>query len=67
MNGKNIRLGGYPVPLETDAKGRSTLFFLVPYPGACRDLASIGAQPPRNPVRRIIQMLDQSPRGLLAA
>ena len=35
MNGKNIRLGGYPVPLETDAKGRSTLFFLVPYPGAC--------------------------------
>lgn len=35
MDGKNIRIGGYPVPLETDAKGRSTLFFLVPYPGAC--------------------------------
>lgn len=35
MNGKHIRIGGYPVPLETDAKGRSTLFFLVPYPGAC--------------------------------
>ncbi|KPY38354.1 MULTISPECIES: DUF3299 domain-containing protein [Pseudomonas syringae group] len=35
MNGKSIRLGGYPVPLETDAKGHSTLFFLVPYPGAC--------------------------------
>ena len=35
MNGKTIRLGGYPVPLESDAKGRSTLFFLVPYPGAC--------------------------------
>ncbi|MCO8171073.1 DUF3299 domain-containing protein [Pseudomonas sp. 21LCFQ02] len=35
MNGKTIRLGGYPVPLETDAKGNSTLFFLVPYPGAC--------------------------------
>lgn len=35
MNGKDIRLGGYPVPLETDAKGHSTLFFLVPYPGAC--------------------------------
>ena len=35
MNGKQIRLGGYPVPLETDAKGNSTLFFLVPYPGAC--------------------------------
>uniref|UniRef100_UPI00356323C5 DUF3299 domain-containing protein n=1 Tax=Pseudomonas sp. TaxID=306 RepID=UPI00356323C5 len=29
------RLGGYPVPLETDAQGRSILFFLVPYPGAC--------------------------------
>ena len=35
MNGKTIRLGGYPVPLETDNAGRSTLFFLVPYPGAC--------------------------------
>ncbi|MDO9625012.1 MAG: DUF3299 domain-containing protein [Pseudomonas sp.] len=35
LDGKTIRLGGYPVPLETDAKGRSTLFFLVPYPGAC--------------------------------
>lgn len=35
MNGRTIRIGGYPVPLESDAKGRSTLFFLVPYPGAC--------------------------------
>ena len=35
FDGKPIRLGGYPVPLETDAQGRSTLFFLVPYPGAC--------------------------------
>ena len=35
LNGKPIRLGGYPVPLESDAKGNSTLFFLVPYPGAC--------------------------------
>jgi len=35
LDGKQLRLGGYPVPLETDAKGRSTLFFLVPYPGAC--------------------------------
>jgi hypothetical protein len=35
FDGKLIRLGGYPVPLETDAQGRSTLFFLVPYPGAC--------------------------------
>lgn len=35
LDGKPIRLGGYPVPLETDAQGRSILFFLVPYPGAC--------------------------------
>ncbi|MFG0720373.1 DUF3299 domain-containing protein [Pseudomonas sp. GLN_6] len=35
FDGKVIRLGGYPVPLETDSKGRSILFFLVPYPGAC--------------------------------
>ncbi|MGE8358676.1 DUF3299 domain-containing protein [Pseudomonas sp.] len=35
LDGKAIRLGGYPVPLETDNAGRSTLFFLVPYPGAC--------------------------------
>jgi hypothetical protein len=35
LDGKPVRLGGYPVPLETDAQGRSTLFFLVPYPGAC--------------------------------
>lgn len=35
LNGKALRLGGYPVPLETDSQGRSTLFFLVPYPGAC--------------------------------
>ncbi|MGE8495998.1 MAG: DUF3299 domain-containing protein [Pseudomonas sp.] len=35
LDGKSVRLGGYPVPLETDNVGRSTLFFLVPYPGAC--------------------------------
>ncbi len=35
LDGRQIRLGGYPVPLESDAAGRSTLFFLVPYPGAC--------------------------------
>lgn len=34
FDGKAVRLGGYPVPLETDSKGSSTLFFLVPYPGA---------------------------------
>lgn len=35
LDGKAIRLGGYPVPLETDASGNTTEFFLVPYPGAC--------------------------------
>lgn len=35
MDGRHIQLGGYPVPLETDAQGRYTSFFLVPWPGAC--------------------------------
>ncbi|MCW3149271.1 DUF3299 domain-containing protein [Stutzerimonas stutzeri] len=35
LDGRPVRLGGYPVPLESDEQGRSTLFFLVPYPGAC--------------------------------
>src|SRR3546814_13695908 len=29
LNGREIRLGGYPVPLESDARGRSTELFLV--------------------------------------
>ncbi|WP_095108648.1 DUF3299 domain-containing protein [Pseudomonas sp. Irchel 3E20] len=55
MNNKAIRLGGYPVPLETDAKGRSTLFFLVPYPGAC-----IHVPPP--PPNQLV--LVRYPKGL---
>ncbi|OZY58702.1 hypothetical protein CJF39_14945 [Pseudomonas lundensis] len=55
MNGKTIRLGGYPVPLESDAKGRSTLFFLVPYPGAC-----IHVPPP--PPNQLV--LVRYPKGL---
>ncbi|WP_426142446.1 DUF3299 domain-containing protein [Pseudomonas sp. DWP3-1-2] len=55
MNDKEIRLGGYPVPLETDAKGRSTLFFLVPYPGAC-----IHVPPP--PPNQLV--LVRYPKGL---
>ncbi|MEJ6655441.1 MAG: DUF3299 domain-containing protein [Pseudomonas sp.] len=35
MDGQDIELGGYPVPLETDEQGRYISFFLVPYPGAC--------------------------------
>ena len=55
MNDKHIRIGGYPVPLETDAKGRSTLFFLVPYPGAC-----IHVPPP--PPNQLV--LVRYPKGL---
>ena len=55
MNGKHIRLGGYPVPLESDAKGNSTLFFLVPYPGAC-----IHVPPP--PPNQLV--LVRYPKGL---
>lgn len=55
LDGKAIRLGGYPVPLESDAKGRSTLFFLVPYPGAC-----IHVPPP--PPNQIV--LVRYPKGI---
>lgn len=55
MNGKKIRLGGYPVPLESNAKGNSTLFFLVPYPGAC-----IHVPPP--PPNQLV--LVRYPKGL---
>ena len=55
LDGKTIRLGGYPVPLETNHEGRSTLFFLVPYPGALHprptaatESAGTGALPPRH-------------------
>lgn len=58
MNGRNIRIGGYPVPLEADAKGNSTLFFLVPYPGAC-----IHVPPP--PPNQLI--LVRYPKGLKLA
>jgi|TARA_B100001059_G_scaffold158591_1_gene158226 hypothetical protein len=34
-DGRSVRIGGYPVPLETDAEGRYLSFFLVPYAGAC--------------------------------
>lgn len=58
MNGRDIRIGGYPVPLEADAKGNSTLFFLVPYPGAC-----IHVPPP--PPNQLI--LVRYPKGLKLA
>lgn len=35
FDGREVRLGGYPVPLESTSDGRFHTFFLVPYPGAC--------------------------------
>src|SRR5690554_1119637 len=32
MHDRAIQIGGYPVPLDTDAQGRYTSFFLVDYP-----------------------------------
>ena len=55
LNGQSIRIGGYPVPLESDSRGRSTLFFLVPYPGACIHVPP----PPPNQI-----MLVRYPEGI---
>lgn len=55
LNGREIRLGGYPVPLESDGKGRSIVFFLVPYPGACIHLPP----PPPNQI-----VLVRYPKGI---
>ncbi len=35
LNGRKVKLTGYVVPLETDAEGRMTEFFFVPFYGAC--------------------------------
>lgn len=35
LNGAKIRIAGYLVPLETNANGIVSEFFLVPYMGAC--------------------------------
>ena len=36
MHDRQVQIGGYPVPLETDEQGRYISFFLVPWPGCCR-------------------------------
>lgn len=56
LDGKALRLGGYPVPLETTADGRFQTFFLVPYPGAC-----IHVPPP--PPNQIV--LVRYPKGVV--
>jgi hypothetical protein len=35
LNGANVKIPGFIVPLEMDANGRVREFFLVPYFGAC--------------------------------
>jgi hypothetical protein len=35
LDGKTVRVPGFIVPLELDAQGKVTEFFLVPYFGAC--------------------------------
>ena len=55
LDNRNIRLAGYPVPLESDAQGRFVEFFLVPYPGAC-----IHVPPP--PPNQIV--LVRYPKGI---
>ena len=35
LDGQSVRIPGFIVPLELDAEGRVTEFFLVPYFGAC--------------------------------
>ena len=47
LDGRRIRLGGYPVPLENDAQGRSTLFFPGALPGRLHPRAAATAEPDR--------------------
>jgi hypothetical protein len=58
LNGQNIRLGGYPVPLDASEAGTFETFFLVPYPGAC-----IHVPPP--PPNQIV--LVEFPKGFKMA
>ncbi|WP_373186988.1 DUF3299 domain-containing protein [Halopseudomonas sp.] len=55
LDGEELRIAGYPVPLESNAAGLYTSFFLVPYAGAC-----IHVPPP--PPNQII--LVDYPRGI---
>src|SRR5690606_3272253 len=55
LDGREIRLAGYPLPLESDEQGRFVECFLVPYPGAC-----IHVPPP--PPNQLV--LVRYPRGV---
>lgn len=54
MDGVKGKLGGYIVPLETDARGQMLDFFLVPYFGAC-----IHMPPP--PPNQIVYVKPEKP------
>lgn len=54
LDGQNIRLPGYIVPLEVSEEGRTTEFLLVPYFGAC-----IHTPPP--PANQIVHVRSQAP------
>lgn len=56
LDGQQIKLPGYIVPLENDAQGRVTEFLFVPYFGAC-----IHVPPP--PSNQIVHV--QSPQGVV--
>lgn len=55
LDNQQLRIAGYPVPLESNERGLYTSFFLVPYAGAC-----IHVPPP--PPNQII--LVDYPRGI---
>ncbi|MEM1080233.1 MAG: DUF3299 domain-containing protein [Pseudomonadota bacterium] len=46
MNGRQVRIPGFIVPIETDEEGNLSEFFLVPYFGACIHLPP----PPANQI-----------------
>lgn len=46
LDGQDIRIAGFVVPVETTAEGKLTEFFLVPYFGACIHLPP----PPANQI-----------------
>jgi hypothetical protein len=53
LDGQAIRMPGFIVPLELDAEGRVTEFFLVPYFGACIHV------PPPPPNQMVYVVMDR--------
>lgn len=53
LDGREVRLPGFIVPLELDEEGRVTEFFLVPYFGACIHV------PPPPPNQMVYVIMDQ--------